>query len=238
MTETAKFDAFLSHNSREKPYVEEIATWLQKQNIRIWYDKWELRPGIPWQKELEQGILKSIAIVVFFGKSGFGTWHEPEMRAALSESMTRGCPVIPVLLPGCAEDFEIPLFLKDRTWVDFRSGLDGEEAKGKLLWGITGHNPYAGIGSREQKTIQPISPSSTLRDQIMEGKNRRRKRKLEGLEKQTEMLSEKIEYLKACYIDEAQGEHKYALKKQIEKHETELGEIEDKIDELYQQIEG
>jgi hypothetical protein len=82
-----------------------------------------------------------VAVIICFGQAGFGTWHEPEMRAALSESMQRGCPVIPVLLPGCPANLELPLFLKDRTWVDLRNGLDDDAAKAKLLWGITGQKP-------------------------------------------------------------------------------------------------
>jgi hypothetical protein len=139
--EEVRFDVFLSHNSKDKPLVKELAVWLKAQGIKVWYDEWELRPGMPWQRELEQGIVQSGTTIICFGQAGFGTWHEPEMRAAISESMQRGCPVIPVLLPGCPANLELPLFLQDRTWVDFRNGLDDEAARGKLLWGITGQKP-------------------------------------------------------------------------------------------------
>ncbi|MDJ0618923.1 MAG: toll/interleukin-1 receptor domain-containing protein [Calothrix sp. MO_192.B10] len=52
----SEFDVFLCHNSQDKPEVEKIAKELQKQGITPWLDKWELRPGFPWQRELETQI--------------------------------------------------------------------------------------------------------------------------------------------------------------------------------------
>jgi len=41
--------AFLSHNSKDKPLVEELATWLEReQNIPVWLDKWDLITAKPW----------------------------------------------------------------------------------------------------------------------------------------------------------------------------------------------
>jgi hypothetical protein len=48
--------------------------------------------------------------------------------------------VIPVLLPGAPVEPVLPDFLVIRTWVDLRSGFDGEGLK-RLVWGITGVKP-------------------------------------------------------------------------------------------------
>ena len=138
MSETTRYDVFLSHNSQDKPQVEQLACWLQEQGLRVWYDEWELRPGRPWQEKLEEGITHSGAVVVCVGPSGFGPWHEPEMRAALAKSVRQGTPVIPTLLPGCPARPKLPVFLEAYTWVDFRQGLKDEQARQKLRWGITG----------------------------------------------------------------------------------------------------
>ena len=234
MSDTKEFDVFLSHNSQEKSYVEEIANWLEQQHIRVWYDKWQLRPGFPWQKELEEGILHSISVVVCFGKSGLGSWHEPEMRAALQEAIRRNCAVIPVLLPDIPSNFEIPLFLRDYTWVDFRNGVDNDEAKAKLLWGITGKNPHT-TSVKIMKTIRDTSLPATL---MQEGRLRRLRRKLDSLERQEELLNEKIDYLKEGYLLEASHVHKFQMKKQIEQIEKELEEIEQIIENIYQELEN
>src|SRR5262249_34488893 len=56
--------------------------------------------------------------------------------------------VIPVLLPG-ADPAQLGGFLGLRSWVDFRSGLDDEEALRRLIAGIKGVAPDAGDGSYE-----------------------------------------------------------------------------------------
>ena len=66
----AKFDVFLSHNSKDKPSVRELMQQLLAyQNlsgnpIQIWFDEDELQPGLPWQQLLEHGIKNSLSAAV------------------------------------------------------------------------------------------------------------------------------------------------------------------------------
>jgi len=131
------FDVFLSHNSRDKPVVEEIAAWLRGRGLRVWLDKDELRPGLPWQQGLEDGVKSSRSVAVFVGKDGMGAWQEPEMRAFLVRSKRENIPVIPVLLPGSPSGPQLTLFLEAMTWVDLRPGLT-DDGLARLAWGITG----------------------------------------------------------------------------------------------------
>ena len=48
------FDIFLSHNSKDKPAVRELAEALRARGIKVWLDEWELVPGQPWQEALEE----------------------------------------------------------------------------------------------------------------------------------------------------------------------------------------
>ncbi|MCP4353833.1 MAG: toll/interleukin-1 receptor domain-containing protein [Desulfobacterales bacterium] len=229
MDDNIRFDVFLSYNSKDKPEVELFAKWLKQENIRIWFDKWELRPGIPWQREIEQGILNSISIVVFIGECGMDVWQEPEMRAALDENLRRGIPVIPVLLPNCPEKPEISLFLKAYTWVDFRGGLNDEDAWERLLWGITGKNPYTDTSTDNQK---PVQSATTIGAKIIEGKNRLAYQKLEGFQEQEILLNEKIQYLQKAFLIQTESSHKFQLMKEIEQVEKELQKIESRINSL------
>ena len=69
-----------------------------------------------------------------------GPWQDREMRGCLSEFVERGLPVIPVLLPNASIKPELPLFLKQFTWVDMRAGLTPESLD-RLQWGITEKKP-------------------------------------------------------------------------------------------------
>ena len=100
---TLRYRAFLSHNSADKPAVEELARRLEKVGISCFLDKWHLIPGDPWQPALEDALEQSATCVVFCGPSGLGPWQNEEMRAAIAQRVsdpTRAFRVVPVLLPG------------------------------------------------------------------------------------------------------------------------------------------
>jgi nucleotide-binding universal stress UspA family protein/tetratricopeptide (TPR) repeat protein len=130
------FDVFLRYNRADQPAVEEVARQLMKLGIRPWFDQWQLRPGLPWQDELERQIEKIKSAAVFVGKEGIGPWQDMEQDAFLREFRKRRCPVIPVILPEGGEEPRLPIFLAGMTWVDFRS--QAPDPMERLIWGITG----------------------------------------------------------------------------------------------------
>ncbi len=130
------FDVFLCHNSQDKEEVRNIAKSLQKLGLRPWLDEWELRPGLPWQRLLEQQIESIRAAAVCVGKNGVGPWQNTELDAFLRELHGRSCPVIPVLLSDCPNPPPLPVFLRGMTWVDFRN--TNPDPLELLRWGITG----------------------------------------------------------------------------------------------------
>jgi len=137
-----EFDVFLSYNNEDQAGVERVAQALEERGLRVWFDKWELRPGLSWIEGLEQGVNTSGASAAFIGRSGLGPWQKREVQAALIRHVDRGYPVIPVLLPGCPENPRTPLFLDQHTWVNLRENAQFEEGLQRLIWGITGNNPH------------------------------------------------------------------------------------------------
>jgi TIR domain len=135
---TKSFDVFLSHNSKDRAAVRELAEALRARGLKVWLDEWELIPGRPWQEALEEVIETIGASVMLVGKDGLGPWQNREMRSCLNEFVRRQLPVIPVLLPHAPEEPKLPIFLNEFTWVDLRSGLT-EEGLDQLQWGITGN---------------------------------------------------------------------------------------------------
>ena len=134
------FDVFLCHNSSDKPLVRSLATQLKERGFSVWLDEWELIPGRPWQEALEETIDKIASAAILVGPDGLGPWQDREMRAFLSEFVRRVVPVIPVLLPGAPANPELPIFLRQFSWVDLRGGLS-EDTLDRLQWGITGKKP-------------------------------------------------------------------------------------------------
>ena len=59
----AAHDVFLSHDSRDKAAVERLAQKLIEAGVSVFFDKWNLIPGDPWQEALE----RSRTVAVFVG---------------------------------------------------------------------------------------------------------------------------------------------------------------------------
>ena len=135
--EVSGFDVFLCHNWDDKPAVRELALKLRERGLRPWLDEWELRPGLPWQRVLEEQIQSIPAAAVIVG-STMDPWQDQELTAFMRQFVRRHCPVIPVLLPG-VERPELPAFLDGMIWVDLAT--DDPDPLDQLEWGITGRVP-------------------------------------------------------------------------------------------------
>jgi GTPase SAR1 family protein len=133
---TQDFDVFLCYNNEDKAAVKKIGHTLKETGILPWFDEWELRPGLSWQRLLEQQIGQIRSVAVFVGSEGIGPWQNPEQEAFLREFANRGCPVIPILLPNAPSHPKLPIFLKGKTWIDFRE--QDPDPMEQFLWGITG----------------------------------------------------------------------------------------------------
>ena len=123
-----RYHTFLSHNSEDKSEIRDIVKNLKVAGVKTWFDEEQLTPGQIWQVELEECIEDIRAAAVFVGQSGVGPWQDFEMRAFITEFAERGCPVIPVILPGAGTIPKLPIFLKQFMWIDMRES----EEKGIL----------------------------------------------------------------------------------------------------------
>ena len=97
-----QYDAFLSYNNKDHQAVEPIAHQLREKGLKVFLDRWYLKPGIPWTVELENSLNQCSAVVVFLGPHGLGRWQQREKEIALDRQAQNPLtfPVIPVLLTG------------------------------------------------------------------------------------------------------------------------------------------
>ena len=54
MSNDFEYDVFLSHSSKDKLTVRELAERLKADGVRVWLDEWEIRPGDLLGLETEQ----------------------------------------------------------------------------------------------------------------------------------------------------------------------------------------
>lgn len=96
-------EVFLSHNSKDKPFVEEVVRGLEQAGIGVWLDKTHLEPGGDWVRDISEAIRSTRICLVFAGSHGMGPVQNAEVSAVLVQRMTAGVEqylVIPVLLPN------------------------------------------------------------------------------------------------------------------------------------------
>lgn len=148
-----KYDVFLSYKSCDQEWVVKLKNALVKAGIKVWLDKDEIRPGDLFAEAIEEGLKSSetIAIIVSPEAMNLG-WVKAEYYRAVSLAIKENPPqrIIPLLL--C--DAELPGFLKDRQWVDFRDENRFEIRLQKLIWGIQGESKEQ--FDKSSKTIKGI----------------------------------------------------------------------------------
>jgi len=142
------FDIFLSYNSADKPAVESIAHKLKSAGLEPWLDKWYLVPGQTFHTGLADALRNSAACALFIGPKGVGDWSREEVLVAQHRAAKEASyRLIPILLPGVEDPFDyskLPPSVTQRTWIDFRVGLDDERTLGALINAIRGAPPGPG----------------------------------------------------------------------------------------------
>ncbi len=113
---------FLSHSSQDRSFAIRLARELVVGGAEIWLDKWEIKVGDSIQGKLEEGILGSSYLAILLSKASVASdWVRLELRAAMTRELAEQRVVV---LPVLVEDCEVPLFLRDKHYADFRDDFD------------------------------------------------------------------------------------------------------------------
>jgi tetratricopeptide (TPR) repeat protein len=122
-----QFDVFLSHNHNDSSRVEALArTLTEKHGLRVWLDKWEVRPGT-LESQCEAGIRNSRFTVVVGSQAALNSqWVEWEINKHLELNSNAESDR---LLPVKFEALQLPPHLDGLLWVDFTDAArDAENA--------------------------------------------------------------------------------------------------------------
>src|SRR6185437_5021087 len=94
---------FLSHSSGDKPFVDRLAADLERVNVGVWYDKWEIRVGDSLLDKISEGIQRNDYLaIVLSSRSVQSEWVKREVNAALMRELAeRRVVVLPLLLEDC-----------------------------------------------------------------------------------------------------------------------------------------
>jgi hypothetical protein len=109
---------FISYSHSDKKFVEKLAAHLVKNNAHVWVDTWELNVGDSILNKVQQAILESGALLVVLSAASVQSeWCKRELSAGLVRELEERRVIV---LPALLEDCEIPLFLREKMYADFR----------------------------------------------------------------------------------------------------------------------
>jgi hypothetical protein len=135
---------FISHSTKDREFVRKlVADLICFGGVKIWYSEWELRVGDSLRQKIEDGISQSnLLVIVLSPNSVKSSWVNQELSAAFVRELARQeVFILPVLIGDC----EIPVFLQDKVYADFR-----QDYVGGLKDLLRGVNPLAaGIESSQ-----------------------------------------------------------------------------------------
>jgi hypothetical protein len=80
MNELFLFDAFLSHSSKDKVLVREIAEHLKADAVKVWCDEWEIKPGDSVPTNIAEGLEHSRVLMFCMSAHAFG-WDWAQLNA-------------------------------------------------------------------------------------------------------------------------------------------------------------
>lgn len=113
---------FISHSHQDKDFVDKLAAQLILHKEYIWLDRWEIKVGDSIIDKIQDAIQSASALIIVLSKASVGSeWCRKELNAGLIRELEeRRIVVLPLLL----EDWDIPIFLKEKKYADFRNDFD------------------------------------------------------------------------------------------------------------------
>jgi hypothetical protein len=120
---TATPEIFLSHSSKDKPFVRRLADDLERKGISVWLDAREMMVGDSLRQKVEEGIKTSAWLgIVISHNSVQSPWVNAELSAGFARELSEGRVFV---LPMLIDDCEIPALLRDKIYADFRQDYHG-----------------------------------------------------------------------------------------------------------------
>ena len=152
---------FLSHSSKDKPWVRQLAERLVADGVVVWLDEAELKIGDSLIEKIAAGIEGMDFVAAIISEHSVGsTWVQKELSLAMSKEIRgRKVTVLPLLIADCV----LPESLRDKLYADFRSPerYEGEYTKLRKALGIAGPSKAAESATPPSHARVPPPPAAS-----------------------------------------------------------------------------
>lgn len=124
---------FISYSHQDKDFVDRLAADLVRNRTHVWLDRWELNVGDSLILNIQKAMRDSDALLVVLSNASVeSAWCQKELSVGLTRELKEKRVVV---LPLLIEDCDIPPFLSDKLYADFRS--DYSKGFDAVLGGIS-----------------------------------------------------------------------------------------------------
>jgi hypothetical protein len=122
---------FMSHNSKDKPFVRRLSNRLAKAGLVVWLDEAQLKIGDSILNKISKAISEVDFVAVVISKNSLeSNWVKKEISLTLTKEITDSKPIaLPVIIDNC----DIPFELSDKLYADFRDPAEFDNQFAKLL---------------------------------------------------------------------------------------------------------
>ena len=151
---------FLSHNSKDKPWVRKLADRLTEDGVVVWIDEAELNIGDSLIEKIAAGIqnMRFVAAVISNNSVG-SSWVQKELNLAMTKEIKgKVVTVLPLLIESCV----LPNSLTDKLYADFTQAENYEREYSKLLRAI---GIQKDIINTSEKSIHKVSVKQNIQSQ-------------------------------------------------------------------------
>ena len=113
---------FISYSHEDKDFVDKLAVNLVKHDAHVWVDTWELNVGDSILNRVQEAIQVSSALLIVLSKASVASeWCKKELNAGLMRELAEKKVIV---LPVLVDDCEIPVFLREKMYADFRKDFE------------------------------------------------------------------------------------------------------------------
>lgn len=131
---------FISYSHADKDMAKKIANQLIENNAHVWIDEYELNVGDSLITRVKDSIMNASAMLVLLSKfSVNSSWCNKELNSGIFRELDNENKifVLPILI-GNIDNGDIPVFLREKMYADFRGDFD--EGMDKLIPAIAKFN--------------------------------------------------------------------------------------------------
>lgn len=113
---------FISYSHTDADFVKRLGIGLVQHNVHVWVDTWELNVGDSILNWVQRAIKESGALLIVLSKASVASnWCNKELNAGLMRELEENRVLV---LPVLIEDCDIPMFLREKMYADFRTDFD------------------------------------------------------------------------------------------------------------------